>query len=33
MAIGLKSRDMSAVPEPSVYEGMTAEDIKKRMAF
>jgi phage terminase large subunit-like protein len=33
MAIGLKSRDMSAVPEPSVYEGMTAEEIKQRMAF
>jgi phage terminase large subunit-like protein len=33
MAIGLKSRDMSAVPEPSVYEGKSAEEIKQRMAF
>lgn len=33
MAVGLKSRDMTAVPEPSVYEGMTVEEIKRRMAF
>ena len=33
MAIGLKSRDMSQVPEPSVYEGLTPEQIKQRMAF
>jgi phage terminase large subunit-like protein len=33
MAIGLKSRDMAKQPEPSVYEGMTADEIKARMAF
>jgi phage terminase large subunit-like protein len=33
MAIGLKSRDMSVGPEPSVYEGKTTEEIKARIAF
>jgi phage terminase large subunit-like protein len=33
MAIGLKSRDMSTQPEPSVYEGKSSEEIRERMAF
>lgn len=33
MAIGLKSRDMKEVQELSVYDGLTAEEIKRRMAF
>jgi phage terminase large subunit-like protein len=33
MAVGLKSRDMTVQPEPSVYEGLSAEQIQARMAF
>lgn len=33
MAIGLKSRDMKEVEGPSVYENMTADEIKNRMIF
>jgi len=33
MALGLKSRDRKEPPEPSAYEGMTADQIRERMAF
>lgn len=33
MAIGLKSKDRTEMPQPSVYESLTAEEIKQRMAF
>jgi phage terminase large subunit-like protein len=33
MAIGLKSRDNAEAPQPSAYEGMTAEQIRERMAI
>ncbi len=33
MAIGLKSKDMKQIPGPSVYDGLSTEDLSKRMAF
>jgi len=33
MAIGLKSRDLKKEPEPSVYDNLSAEEIRSRMAF
>jgi phage terminase large subunit-like protein len=33
MAVGLKSKDRTEMPQPSVYESLTAEEIKNRMAF
>ena len=33
MALGLKSRDMTKEPMPSVYEGKSVEEIRARMAF
>ncbi len=33
MALGLKSRDLAGEPELSAYEGMTADEIAKTMAF
>jgi len=33
MAIGLKSRDMMKQPEPSCYDGLSADQIKERMTL
>jgi phage terminase large subunit-like protein len=33
MAVGLKSRDTAEAPQPSAYEGMTADQIRERMAI
>ena len=33
MAIGLKSRDLKEAPGPSVFEGLSEDEIKKRISF